>query len=91
MKNIRKHIKTVMGDTYRSHLIFNDRLKNGDRSIKVWGAKRETHEKIAKHLNTVGYQAEVRSVKSMIPAHFNSNEKPRFNITSRIVVKNKTE
>jgi hypothetical protein len=90
MKDIKNHIKTATDGKYPSHLIFNDKLKNGDRSIKIHGADRATHEKVAKHLNKVGYQAEVRSTKTLIPAAMNDFSRPRFGIVHRIKVKNKT-
>ena len=42
--------------------VFNDRLQNGSRSVKVWGWKKQDYMKAAADIRKMGYNAEVKDV-----------------------------
>ena len=46
----------------RTASVFNDRLRDGTRSVKVWGWSKANYEDVAIDLRTMGYTVAVRDV-----------------------------
>jgi hypothetical protein len=43
-------------------MVFNDRLKDGGRSIKIWGAGKSTYLPIKRKLETLGYTVSLKNL-----------------------------
>jgi hypothetical protein len=51
--------KVVCGANGRGHMIFNDKLVDGTRSLKVWGWCKEDYEQAQRMLDLLGCDAKV--------------------------------
>jgi len=62
MKTIREIVKSSLArqgvDRYFAS-IFNDRLKDGTRSVKAWGTSATVHKKVAIALRRHGYKVKL--------------------------------
>ena len=54
------------------YFIFNDKLKNGNRSIKVWGLARDKTEYAVAYLNALGFTAKLVTTTGRSPWTCNS-------------------
>jgi hypothetical protein len=54
-----KIIRSLMTVTGQGNYMFNDRMKNGGRSIKVWGWNSRVYEEAAAILTQHGYKTKM--------------------------------
>ena len=70
MSNITKTravARMVILTNQRGHMIFNDRLTDGTRSLKVWGWLKQDYQDAKKLLETLGCRAQIVEAEKFSP------------------------
>lgn len=75
-------VKAVQLMTNRGHTVFNDRLVDGRRSVKVWGWNQDDYQKAASMLREAGCKAEVKQVQRVKRVSWT---RKRYQVTRLIV------
>lgn len=73
-------VKAVQLMTNRGYTVFNDRLADGRRSVKVWGWNQDDYQKAASMLREAGCKVEVKQIQSRSP-----RTRARYLVTRLIV------
>jgi hypothetical protein len=73
--------RAVISMTNRGSLMFNDRLKDGTRSLKVWGWTQEDYETARELLIRAGCQVQVVEFEAYSPRRGGNYVQRRLHVT----------
>jgi hypothetical protein len=65
MTKVSNIVRGVMAE-YGHHTYFNDRLKSGDRSIKVWGLSQAGYDELERRFQNAGFGTKQIETPKMI-------------------------
>lgn len=81
VSKVRTLINAAVVLRERGSFVFNDKMKNGGRSIKVWQWNRSDYEFAANLLRKAGYRVVIKQYVRQYPRWRRTDETKTFTVT----------